>query len=184
MSVSLVTLCMQKEGDVVANIFVDGSLPEEAFRDKNVIFLCFGTDRSTGDSLGPLVGSYLEGMGFAVVGTLENPLHAMNLHQRIKAEVSSRHTVIAIDSTLGPLTSVGRITLASGSMQPGLGVGKDLGSYGDYRITGCVNVGGFMPYFVLQNTSLHLVMSMAKRITCEIIGLMHRNAYVATTSEL
>ena len=32
------------------------------------------------------------------------------------------------------------------------------------HITGIVNVSGFMEYFVLQNTRLHLIMEMAKTI--------------------
>ena len=38
---------------------------------------------------------------------------------------------------------------------------KDLPEIGDVHINGIVNVSGFMEYFVLQNTRLHLVMSMA-----------------------
>ena len=47
-----------------------------------VIFLCIGTDRSTGDSLGPLVGHKLRKCRLkkaAVIGTLDKPVHAMNL---------------------------------------------------------------------------------------------------------
>ena len=47
-----------------------------------IMFLCIGTDRSTGDSLGPLVGHMLRSRrlkGAAVIGTLDKPVHAMNL---------------------------------------------------------------------------------------------------------
>ena len=47
-----------------------------------VIFLCIGTDRSTGDSLGPLGGHKLRKCRLkkaAVIGTLDKPVHAMNL---------------------------------------------------------------------------------------------------------
>src|SRR5690554_6738809 len=50
---------------------------------KNTVFMCIGTDRSTGDSLGPLVGMYLSGLGYNVCGTLDDPTHAMNLADRI-----------------------------------------------------------------------------------------------------
>ncbi|WP_276322275.1 DUF1256 domain-containing protein [Cohnella luojiensis] len=40
-------------------------------------FLCIGTDRSTGDSLGPWVGTMLEEKGFTrVIGTLREPCDA------------------------------------------------------------------------------------------------------------
>ena len=56
---------------------------------KGVVFLCIGTDRSTGDSLGPLIGHKLREQerrrGFvpraAVFGTLDRPVHAMNLER-------------------------------------------------------------------------------------------------------
>jgi len=41
---------------------------------------------------------------------------------------------------------------------------------GDMHITGIVNVGGFMEYFVLQNTRLSLVMKMS-HIIAEAIFL-------------
>ena len=46
-------------------------------------------------------------------------------------------------------------------MKPGAGVNKDLPPVGDIHLTGIVNVGGFMEYFVLQNTRLSIVFHMA-----------------------
>ena len=51
------------------------------------MFLCIGTDRSTGDSLGPLVGHKLRRRslrGAAVIGTLDKPVHAMNLELYVR----------------------------------------------------------------------------------------------------
>lgn len=55
---------------------------------KGVLLFCIGTDRSTGDSLGPLIGHKLKRAGLkdrriTVVGTLDSPVHAMNLEQAI-----------------------------------------------------------------------------------------------------
>ena len=55
-------------------------------RDRPIAFACIGTDRSTGDALGPLVGQRLLKLGFdrtPVIGTLEEPLHALNLEERL-----------------------------------------------------------------------------------------------------
>jgi putative sporulation protein YyaC len=60
---------------------------------------------------------------------------------------------------------VGFVNLAPGSLKPGAGVNKDLPSVGQLHITGIVNVGGFMEYFVLQNTRLNIVMKMATLIS-------------------
>jgi putative sporulation protein YyaC len=62
------------------------------------------------------------------------------------------------------VSSVGCIQLGPGPVRPGAGVNKDLPPVGDIHITGIVNVGGFMEYFVLQNTRLSLVMKMSEII--------------------
>lgn len=131
--------------------------------------VCIGTDRSTGDSLGPLVGTMLKEKSisfFHVYGTLEEPIHAVNLEEKTAAIRSIHENVlmIAIDACLGKLKSVGAITIAEGPVRPGAGVNKQLPPVGELHITGIVNVSGFMEFFVLQNTRLHLVMSMAKTI--------------------
>ena len=137
---------------------------------KPVVFLCIGTDRSTGDALGPLVGNKLmewRERPFEVIGTLEDPVHASNLKQAIHSidtRFPVRH-VVAVDACLGRLENVGSITLGSGSLRPGAGVNKNLPPVGDCFITGTVNVGGFMEYFVLQNTRLSFVMRMSEAIS-------------------
>lgn len=135
-----------------------------------VVILCIGTDRSTGDSLGPLVGTSLINRHLPrlhVVGTLDKPVHATNLAEHIQLIQSSFFNpfIVAIDASLGKLSSVGSITLCCGPLKPGAGVNKDLPEVGEVHLTGIVNVGGFMEYMVLQNTRLSLVWKMAERIS-------------------
>lgn len=131
------------------------------------VFFCVGTDRSTGDALGPIVGTFLEEAGYRVIGTLDNPVHAENITERIN-EIPPESVVIGIDACLGMLSSIGKIRVDSGPVKPGAGVGKTLPPVGDYHIIGVVNVAGFMEYFVLQNTRLSLVIGMAKKIVSAI----------------
>jgi putative sporulation protein YyaC len=134
-----------------------------------IVFVCIGTDRSTGDSLGPLVGTLLEEkpiMPFFVYGTLDDPIHAVNLSDKI-ITIKEKHAnpfIIGIDACLGRLKNVGVIQIADGPVKPGAGVNKDLPEVGNIHITGIVNVSGFMEFFVLQNTRLNLVLKMAKTI--------------------
>jgi len=131
----------------------------------DLIILCIGTDRSTGDSLGPLTGSKLRSFNPYphIYGTLDDPVHASNLHDHIQ----SIHTkfdnpfIIAVDACLGRLESVGCVSLGRGSLKPGAAVNKDLPAVGDAYVTGIVNVSGFMEHMVLQSTRLSLVMKMA-----------------------
>jgi putative sporulation protein YyaC len=134
---------------------------------EEIILLCIGTDRSIGDSLGPLIGSELSLdaiPGLTVMGTLDHPVHASNLADTLTWIETGyqRPFVIAVDACLGRVESIGMLTVGKGSLKPGAGVNKALPSVGDIHMTGIVNVGGFMEYFVLQNTRLSLVMRMAK----------------------
>lgn len=137
------------------------------------IVLCVGSDRSTGDSLGPLVGHFLSdtnAFAGSVYGTLESPVHASNLGDTLES-LRDRHRkplVIAVDACLGRPDSVGMITIGRGALKPGAGVNKDLPAVGEIYITGVVNVGGFMEYFVLQNTRLSLVVRMSKVISTAV----------------
>lgn len=139
--------------------------------------LCIGTDRSTGDALGPLVGTRLQQLNAPVCikGTLENPVHAANLHQVLHSLASVNRRILAIDASLGRLEAVGQITVGRGSIRPGAGVNRNLPAVGRYYITATVNVGGFMEYFVLQNTRLATVMQLSIVIADGILRSLNRH---------
>lgn len=157
---------------------VPGKSPDEW------LLICIGTDRSTGDALGPLVGEYLAAAhlpGLTVLGTLERPVHASNLTDTI-ALVERRfpsRPVVAVDACLGLSENVGAVSVGQGPLRPGAGVNKDLPPVGDLFITGTVNVGGMMEYLVLQNTRLYLVMRMAETIATGVtqgLGMLRPSA--------
>lgn len=136
---------------------------------QTIIVVCIGTDRSTGDCLGPLVGTQLSKRcppSLQLFGTLQKPVHAINLQETMKM-IHTYHQptfVIAIDACLGQSNNVGVIQIGTGPICPGSGVNKQLPPIGDMHITGVVNVKGFMEHFVLQNTRLYLVMEMSEMI--------------------
>jgi putative sporulation protein YyaC len=147
-------------------------------RDRRLVVVCVGTDRSTGDSLGPQVGSLLlreASPQFDLYGTLEEPVHAKNLDDTLlKIRRSSPNPfVIGVDACLGQMSSVGCIEIGEGPMHPGAGVNKVLTPVGDIHLTGVVNVGGFMEHFVLQNTRLHIVMQMADIMANTLLQSIH-----------
>ncbi|NLY77108.1 MAG: spore protease YyaC [Tissierellia bacterium] len=142
---------------------------------KEIIFFCIGTDRSTGDSLGPLVGyklaPYISSYeNVHLLGTLDDPVHAKNIDVKINylEMFHENPLIIAIDASLGNIDRIGYINIRKGSIKPGLGVNKVLPEIGDISITGVVNVAGMMEYLVLQNTRLSLVMNMADVIARSI----------------
>jgi putative sporulation protein YyaC len=156
--------------------------------DRELVWVCVGTDRSTGDSLGPFVGTMLTEAGVPnVYGTLDHPVNAFNLAEtleRIK-EAHPDACIVGIDACLGKAKSVGSMNLRDGALEPGTGVSKVLPSVGDYNIVGVVNVGGFMEYVVLQSTRLSLVIQMAKSITDFILRSLEARTIeqVAATRE-
>jgi putative sporulation protein YyaC len=140
---------------------------------KPAFIVCIGTDRSTGDSLGPLVGTRLQNLErglFRVYGTLEAPVHANNLAEIMDSitQQTASPFILAVDACLGKTESVGYISVKPGPLYPGSGVNKCLPPVGDMSISGIVNVGGYLEFMVLQNTRLSLVMKMAKLIAQSI----------------
>ncbi|NMA94707.1 MAG: spore protease YyaC [Clostridiales bacterium] len=137
---------------------------------KKVVILCIGSDRATGDCLGPLVGHKLRLIKYkdvSIYGTLDEPVHAKNLEEVQKSiqRLYDRPFIIAIDASLGSTNNVGHINLGFGPLLPGAGVYKNLPAVGDMYITGTVNIGGFMEFLILQSTRLGIVMKMSEIIS-------------------
>ncbi len=139
------------------------------------LILCIGTDRFIGDSLGPLTGTLLSKLSLPVpiLGTLDNPIHAVNL-RRVMSHIKTSykdHKIIAIDACLGAGKSVGYVHVKEGSIQPGKGVGKRLSHVGDFSIIGVVDEAvesgdsEYENYIKISNVRLGLVMKMSETIT-------------------
>lgn len=144
-----------------------------------IVFLCIGSDRVTGDCLGPYVGyrlSQYQIPGIFVYGTLNQPVHAVNL-SHITDSIASAHPsalVIAIDASLGEKRHLGYVSIGNGSLYPGAAVQKDLPPVGDIYITGIVNIAGILEYLTLQTTRLSTVITLADTITQGILGAFPR----------
>lgn len=148
-----------------------------------IVVLCIGTDRVSGDSLGPLVGTLLtEECRYAkVYGTLKEPVHAQNLSETIDL-VERKHPeafVIAVDACLGKAANVEKIVFLNKPLKPGMGVNKDLPEVGNVNIQGIVNVGGFLPQLVIQNTRMNTIYNMSRIIAATLAQtiIAHRSFY-------
>lgn len=142
----------------------------ESGRWRGLLFLCIGTDRSTGDSLGPLIGYKLKERRMRnakVLGTLEKPVHAMNLEEYLKLvkQKYPGYLIVAVDASVGNAEHVGYITLGKGPLKPGLGVSKELKEVGDLFITGIVGSCGSQDPLMLQSIRLSVVMRLADCIS-------------------
>ncbi|MBE6072414.1 MAG: spore protease YyaC [Clostridium butyricum] len=135
-----------------------------------IIFICVGSDRSTGDSLGPLIGYKLKHIckdNIHIYGSLESPIHAKNLSDTLDKinSVFKNPYIIAIDSCLGKINNIGKIYINKKPLTPGLALNKQLPAVGDMSILGIVNISGSFEFLVLQNTRLSMVMQLADIIS-------------------
>lgn len=155
---------------------------------KKLAIVCVGTDRSTGDCLGPLIGhmlSKVELPNTTVLGTIDKPVHAQSLSDAITVldKLHDDHLIIAVDACLGTEENVGNINVRPGPLRPGSGINKTLPEVGDLHIIGIVNIGGYLEQFVLQTTRLALVMQMADIVSKSLFKLC-RERYVITQQEI
>jgi putative sporulation protein YyaC len=163
--------------------FLYKSLEEIISENREIVFVCIGTDRCTGDSLGPLVGYKLKSFykeipksNIYIYGSLENPVHSKNVSNiidKIKVNFNNPY-IIAIDSCLGKINNIGKILVENRPLSPGLALNKDLPPIGDLSITGIVNISGSYEFIILQNTRLYTVMSLADCISQGIIHLINK----------
>ncbi|MGN0319824.1 MAG: spore protease YyaC [Lachnospira sp.] len=153
-----------KMGKLLNTIACEKILPHQ-----EIIILCIGSDRSTGDSLGPLIGHKLKkyiSSDIYVFGDLNQPVHAANLSYCIKTiyKTFDNPFIIAIDASLGKDKHIGFMTLGTGPLKPGLGVKKRLPEVGDIHITGIVNSSRNMEFSTLQTTRLSIIFQIADAI--------------------
>lgn len=79
----------------------------------DIVIINIGTDKNIGDSVAPLVGTLLQSYdtNLNVFGTLEEPIHALNLDKNL-AEINSKFPnayIIGIDACLGGSDNIGEI---------------------------------------------------------------------------
>jgi putative sporulation protein YyaC len=145
--------------------------------DGGISIICIGTDRSTGDSYGPLTGHMLSKIAFCdfeLFGTFKEPVHALTLSRTLERIDLAHSLVIAVDASVGSPEFVGHIGMSKEPIKPGSGLGKNLPSVGDISITGIAAVGGSAPFLMLQNASLGLIYNMAEKTFFAIQAALYR----------
>src|SRR5690606_2654227 len=96
--------------------------------------------------------------------TLEHPLHALNLTERVTPSLAARPRplMVAVDAALGSLEAVGTVRVRRGGLRPGEGVGKDLPEAGELSLVATVHVrAGMLDTQILQSARRFLVQSLA-----------------------
>lgn len=139
---------------------------------ESLVVVCIGTDKCIGDCLGPMVGTLLEQYGMDnVYGTLEYPIHAINIPIRLP-EIKQQHKnsfIIAVDACLGAGDEIGNINLRDVPIRPGKGVGKTLESIGQMSLVGIVDNKDLEIDFVHRPIRMGFVWDLALKVTSVIV---------------
>lgn len=142
---------------------------------ESLLLLCIGTDKITGDCLGPLVGSKLikSSFPFPVYGTLQSPVHAGNLYETLSL-IRKNHShpfILVIDAAVGPSSHIGLVSLSNSSLFPGKGIHRPLFPVGNISVTGIISEAASCCEETLPFTSLYLVDTIADFIAKGILAL-------------
>ena len=143
----------------------------QQYRDSNkdeLIFVCIGTDKCIGDCVAPLAGTFVneENKNIKIYGTLENPVHALNIENRL-IEIHNNHPnafIIGIDACLGEEDDIGDIRIRDYAISPGKGVDKELPRVGDMSIIGIVDSSENSEFFFSRSIRLSFIWDIAKEI--------------------
>lgn len=166
----------------------------------SIAILCIGTDKVTGDSLGPFVGHQIRKQlaslngtrekaflpDIRIFGTLKNPVHAVNLEETletIKKDYKKKGIdfesclLVVVDASLGYPNHLGCVTLTNQPLTPGEGVNKKLPQVGQISVTGIIGEARNSSYksqLSLRHTKLSDLMELADFISDGIMDCLKR----------
>lgn len=150
----------------------------------DLVFLCIGTDRMTGDCFGPLVGTKIKNklkdnniFNINIYGSLENNISYTNIEKSLKI-INKLHPnayIIAIDSALSKKENIGKIFVQDGKLTLGMGLNKNKIKIGNANIKAVVGKDyKFSNYnfYALQNISLNSVIKLADIVSEGIVEVI------------
>lgn len=135
----------------------------------NVLFLCIGSEKISGDSLGPIVGTLLREkykLPYPVIGCEDMPVNGVNIdkYRKYVHRFFPAHRIIAIDAALGGIGDIGDIRYREGGVRAGGALGLNNSPVGELAILGVVGERGGEPMQTLLNTPFEKVVMLAERI--------------------
>ncbi len=160
------------------------------FQEKNnkeyveLVFLCIGTDRMTGDSFGPLVGTKLQELfgennifNINIYGTLNENICYTNVKEKISniKKVHKNACIIVIDAALSNEENIGKIFVKKEKMSLGKGLYKAKMEVGDISIKAVVGKSYKLSKYnfsSLQNISLNRVINLSEIVSEGIVQVI------------
>lgn len=151
----------------------------------NILFLCIGNSNIIGDSLGPLIGSFLQShkknicnnAKIDVLGTLSDPIGYKNITNSFENKILRKEysKIVVIDSALGTEKNIGKILINNSKLCAGNGVNIGKNLYGDVSIKGIVGKNHNnieLNILELNNISPKIIDILANKILTQITQML------------
>lgn len=136
---------------------------------KEVVFICIGSSKIIGDSIGPKVGSLLKKQSkfkdTKIFGDMQKPVTAKNISE-IKEKLKDKFTIV-IDSAIGKKEAVGNIYISNSKTKLGKALDKNVAEIGDISIKACVceNLYNTIKnYYELNKVDINLITKLTNQI--------------------
>lgn len=143
-------------------------------RINNVVFVCIGTNEVVGDSIGPLIGTYLkENSKFKVYGDMKNNVCTKRDIEKVNKKTKNKK-VVAIDAAISDVAEFGEIFISDNKCEVGRGMGRYKNEIGDITIKVVVakkEENNCKMFQNLLNVDYDLVSNLARKIgkcLCEL----------------
>ncbi len=153
-------------------------LKQELYRKEGKVFLCIGTTKCIGDSLGPMVGeklsSILEKKDIFIFGNLKQNVNYKNINivlNTIYSKIKNPY-IIVIDSALSHKNFIGNIIINKNNMVIGSALNKNYTIIGNLSIKGIVgenNKNNIKNYNILNNISKDVIEKLSNNISTQIL---------------
>lgn len=138
-----------------------------------IVFLCIGTNRVIGDSIGPIVGTNLKkkidnNRNIKVFGDLENNICYENIKEYITKLSTCKSLIVVIDSALSNQENIGKVFVQNKGLKYGESLYKNNSIIGNISIKAVVGKNAynkFKNFKVLKNTSINRVIYLSNIVS-------------------
>lgn len=141
-------------------------------KNREIVFLCIGTEKVIGDSFGPVVGQMLKTKIKNVYGDLGETVNAMNLNEKISQIYSKFNNpyIIVLDSALGNKEMINKVVIGNGGVKPGSALEKNIDTVGDMYINAIVGKNGNSNFNELKKFKTNDIINLSKNVYKAILN--------------
>lgn len=156
-------------------------LRKELYNKNNKVFLCIGTNKCIGDSLGPRIGEILNEKLYKnniyVIGNLRENINYSNIFNTLNKIYNNIDNpyLILIDSALSNKEYVGNIVINKNGMIIGESLKKEKRKIGDIAIKGIVGENkenNIKNFNILNNVEEEVIEKLSNIISSQIISAL------------